>query len=239
MKLFFIVNMFLVTSSFLTPSIKTNKGEKLTISGNGPPILFSPGLYGTMPSQFYNNFLNKLKKNNTVITYNNFNQLNSESINDVTEAIGVDKISYVSHSSFDPNILNNKKINNAVLLDPISIPNVNFNGIERHQINPIFPILIIKADKLYNTDTPLPEWQEIEFLNNELIIEEYYENVGHPDILDDTWSNFAMNLNLWDTTKGEIIEFNNWKFNHNNSISNTRKMYREYVANKIINFINA
>ena len=63
MKLFFIVNMFLVASSFFTPSIKTNKGEKLTISGNGPPILFSPGLYGTMPSQFYNNFLNKLKKN--------------------------------------------------------------------------------------------------------------------------------------------------------------------------------
>ena len=102
----------------------------------------------------------------------------------------------------------------------------------------IFPILIIKAEKLYNTDTPLPEWQEIEFLNNDLIAEEYYENVGHPDILDDTWSNFAMNLNLWDTTKGEIIEFNNWKLNHKNSISNTRKMYREYVANKIINFIN-
>ena len=238
MKLFYIVNMFLVVSSFFTPSIKTSKGEKLTVSGNGPPILFSPGLYGTMPSQFYNNFLNKLKKNNTVITYNNFNKLNSESINDVTEAIGVDKISYVSHSSFEPNILNNEKINNAVLLDPISIPNVNFNGIERHQINPKFPILIIKADKLYNTDIPLPEWQEIEFLNNELITEEYYENVGHPDILDDTWSNFAMNLNLWDTTKGEIVEFNNWKLNHKNSITNTRKLYREYVAKKIIDFIN-
>ena len=168
MKLFFIANMFLVVSSFFTPTIKTSKGDKLTISGKGPPILFSPGLYGTMPPQFYNNFLNKLKKNNTIITYDNYQQLNSESINDVTRAIGVDKISYVSHSSFDPDILNNEIINKAVLLDPITVPNVNFNGVERHQIEPRFSILIIKAEKLYKTETPLPDWQEIEFLDNKL-----------------------------------------------------------------------
>ena len=238
MKIFFIINLFITVSSFFTPTIKTKKGEQLTISGNGPPLLFSPGLYGTMPSQFYNNFLNKLKKNNTVITFNNFQQLNSESINDVAEAIGVDKISYVSHSSFNSDILNNEIINNAVLLDPITIPNVNFNGIERHQIEPKFPILIIKAEKLYNTETPLPNWQEIEFIDNNLVTEEYYENVGHPDILDDTWSNFAKNLNLWETTKGEIVEFDKWKLNHKNSITNTRNKYREYVANKTIEFIN-
>ena len=185
MKLVFIANMFLVVSTFFTPTIKTNKGEQLTVSGNGPPILFSPGLYGTMPSRFYNNFLNKLKKNNTIITYNNLQQLNRDSINDVTEAIGVDKISYVSHSSFDSDILNNEIINKAVLLDPITVPNINFNGIEKNQIKPKFSILIIKAEKLYKTETPLPDWQEIEFLDNQLVTEEYYENVGHTDILDD------------------------------------------------------
>ena len=47
-----------------------------------------------------------------------------------------------------------------------------------------------------------------------------------------------MNLNLWDTTKGEIVEFNNWKLDHKNSVTNTRKTYREYVANQTIEFIN-
>ena len=42
-------------------------------------------------------------------------------LEDICDSIGVNKIGYISHSSF-PEILNSKRINKAVLIDPINIP---------------------------------------------------------------------------------------------------------------------
>ena len=47
-------------SAFFNPSIKLSNGKTATLNGQGPPVLFSTGLFGTMPKQFYNQLIKKL-----------------------------------------------------------------------------------------------------------------------------------------------------------------------------------
>ena len=51
----------IVNASFFNPTIKTSNNKKLTIIGQGPPFLFSTGLFGIMPSAFYSEFINLIK----------------------------------------------------------------------------------------------------------------------------------------------------------------------------------
>lgn len=220
--------------AFLNPSIRLQSGRQVELSGIGPPMLFSPGLFGTMPPFLYSNFLNNFKKNLTVITFKDFNSINSNDITDLTRALSVDSISYLSHSSFNPEILENPNINSAVLLDPICVPEISPFGVSRKEIYINFPLLQIKAEKLYNNQPKLPEWQRPEFKGN--ISEIIYNEVGHPDILNDNWANFAKVNGFWDTTDGVKQTFENWKLN-TNSIKKVRKDYRNYLSEKIINFI--
>ena len=44
-------------SAFFNPSVKLSNGRTATLNGRGPPVLFSTGLFGTMPQQFYNELI--------------------------------------------------------------------------------------------------------------------------------------------------------------------------------------
>lgn len=226
----FIIFIF----SFFNPSIRLQSNRFVELSGTGPPMLFSPGLFGTMPAFLYSNLLNNLKKNLTVITFKDYNSINSNDITDLTKALCVDSISYLSHSSFNSEILENSNINNAILLDPICIPEISPFGFEKKEIYTDFPVLQIKSNKLYNTKPKLPDWQIPEIKGN--ITELIYNNMGHPDILNDNWANFAKVNGFWDTTDGIQQSFKEWKLN-TKSIKKVRKEYRYDVSKKIIDFI--
>ena len=221
--------------SFFNPSIKLSSGKTATLCGNGPPVLFSSGLFGTMPSFAYNNYLSLLKKNFTIVTIDGFSPIIKDDIYDVTNSLLVDSIAYISHSSFNPDVLECSKINKAILFDPICIPKIGITGLEQHIITVDYPILTIKAEKLYNTNVPLPEWQNPILDGN--VTEIIYENVGHPDILDDSWANFAKKYGFWDSIEGETIEFKKWNINKKNTISNLRKKYRRFISEKTSEFI--
>ena len=226
----------LSVSGFFNPSTRLQSGKTITLMGKGPPLLFSSGIYGTIPKFVYNEFLNGLRKNFTIITIDGFNPITYDDIDDVANTIKTDKLAYVSHSSFQPEILESPRINTAVLFDPISIPKVNFNGVEGYTIDLDYPLLIIKADKLYNAVNPLPEWQNIEF--NGEVNYELYKDVGHPDILDDNWANIAKRLGLWEMAEGKTMNFKEWKFDSKNSIPQIRKNYRKYAYIRVSEFIN-
>ena len=116
-----------IISFFFPQQIKTISGKQLNLRGDGPPVLFSPGLFGMMPDFFYNNLIDELKKNNTIITINDFSPISQNNIKEICNTIKVDKIGYIGHSSFDPNIINNNKyIKSALFIDPINIPFINF-----------------------------------------------------------------------------------------------------------------
>ena len=141
-----------ITNAFFAPSIKTSSGQKLNIVGQGPPFLFSPGLFGTMPTAFYSEFINYLKKNITIVSIDGFNPIYENTIHEVCDALNVDKIGYIGHSSFFPEVLDNPNIEKAVLMDPINLPWVNFDGFSNSVINLDYPVYIIKSGKLYEED---------------------------------------------------------------------------------------
>ena len=136
----------------INTNIKLNSGKTASLSGKGPPLLFSSGLYGSMPRRFYSNLLNDLKKNVTVVTIDNFNIMQPDDIDNIVDKLRVDSIAYLSHSSFNPEVLENDKINSAVLLDPICLPKINFVGITRPHANIDYPVLIIRSEKFINIE---------------------------------------------------------------------------------------
>ena len=225
---------FVVALAFFSPSVKLQSGRDIKLVGKGPPLLFSPGLFGTMPSFIYNSLIDEFKKNVTVITYKDLSPISKDDIIDVTNTLCVDSIAFLSHSSFNSEIFDTDKINHAVLVDPICLPEIKFFSLERKDIHVDYPILQIKADKLFNNEPRLPEWQEPNFIGNSTEI--IYENVGHPDILDDYWANFAKVNGFWDTSNGILQSCKNWKLN-GNDVKEVRKNYRKFVGKRTLDFI--
>ena len=231
-------------NAFFNPSVKLSNGKSAILQGNGPPVLFSTGIFGTVPQQFYNQFIKSLKHNVTVVTIDGLLPIAPSDINDLADSLKVDSLAYVGHSSFEPTLLETNRINNAVLIDPIVIPEINMNTIFTNGIDNIdprsvsvsYPVIIIKSEKLYKSKLNLPTWQELTINGN--VKSEIYNGVGHPDILDDTWANIAKSTNLWGTAQGEIVNFRQWKYDNTNTIPSIRKEYRDYVADKIITLIN-
>ncbi len=219
--------------NIFSPKPKTSSGRELLVIGKGPPVLFSPGLFGTMPKWFYEEFLNNLKKNVSIVTINDFYPLKIEDICEIADSIAVDKLSLITHSSFDPNILTCDRLNSAVLCDPISIPNVDFTGIKTKSVTTDIPILGIKAEKAYYSKKSIPEFQCTEIIGN--YIEEVYPGVGHPDILDDFWAEIALKTGIWEGISPDIVNFTDWKLLPNNKPD--RKKYREYTSKRILEFL--
>ena len=231
-------------SAFFNPSVKLSNGRTATLNGRGPPILFSTGLFGTMPQQFYNELIKNLKHNVTLVTLDGVMPIMPKDIIDLADSLKVDTITYVGHSSFNPHLLETDRINNALLIDPIVIPSLDINGVLSGGLNNIdgtsitvdYPVVVIKSEKLYQSKLDLPTWQELQI--NGHVQSEIYDAVGHPDILDDTWANLAKSTDLWGTAQGETMSFKEWKYDNKNTVPSIRKEYRQYVSNKILELVN-
>ena len=229
--------------SFFTPNIKLNSGKTLKFKGKGPPLLFSTGLYGTMPNFIYSNIQNKLLKNFTLIINPNYNSLSINDINNLVNELQVDYIGLFSHSSFNDKLLECKYFNKITLCDPITTPNFQFNGFSKKKILPKCDISIIRAEKLYRSDLTIPDYQTPFIKKNKIKSDIIYQDVGHPDILDNYWANLAIYSSLWKgiEIKKKINKYNDWKLenlNKNNIylINKMREEYRTFIAKETINF---
>ena len=236
-----IVNLAILSFQLFNPTVKLSSGKQVSLVGTGPPVIFSSGLFSTMPRALYNDFVANLKKNVTIVSVDNFSPLSKRDINDIVDTLNVNSVSYISHSSFQPDILESDKINKAVLVDPICLPKVDVGNLNSVDVNAVnidvkFPVMIFKAEKLYEGDKTLPEWQDPQI--NGIVCTETIDNVGHPDLLDDTWADIAKNLGFWNTAQGEKVDFKDWKFIKNSNLKQIRKKYRDYVADKALDFIN-
>ena len=187
----------------------------------GPNLLFSTGLFGTMPDYLYGDLLKELQKNMTILTING--PIFSKDVVDLTNLLKVDDISYLAHSSFDYDILECGVIKNAVLVDPICIPKITMNPflkVEMASVALDYPCSVIKSEKLYKSSLDLPSWQELDIDGD--VTYEMYCDVGHPDILDDFWANLAKITNLWGTA--------DWNFGTAENAFQIRKEYRSYIV---------
>ncbi len=233
--------LFLIIN-FITPSFKLNSQKTIYLKGSGPPLLFSTGLFSAMPNFLYSNIQNQLSKNFTLLCNKDYKPLILDDIQEIKEIINVDYLSLFAHSSIDSSILESSIFNKIVLCDPITIPNINFDGFSNKRIKSNANILVIKAEKLYNSDRQLPSYQNPIFVNRNQYSEVIYKYVGHPDLLDNYWANLAINTQLWRGVKNKqkIKKFNDWKYNNYNNkkeIYKYRDIYRKFIVNETINQI--
>lgn len=210
-------------------SITTSNGHHKVI-GQGPPVLLSSGMYGVMPSFMYNDLIHKLKTNLTLVLPNG-KPILSDTVNEIKEVLNVDKIGFLSHSSFDEAILENKNVEKAVIMDPIAIPTLSFPFLQSRESTPIMDTLLIETE-LSNMDEKI----QMDVNSNSVI---KYDNVGHGDILDDMWADLVNKFGMKGASKrlsgNKLQNFESWKFDKNAvDFKNIRKTYRNEIANEII-----
>lgn len=201
--------------------------------GKGPPVVFSSGLYGTMPSLMYNQMLDNLKKKFTIILPNN-KPITQKTIGDITKVLNVDNVGFLSHSSIDPGILESEFIKKAVCIDPVSLPSVGFPQIRQYQVQPVIDVLVIKTTKSQEAAIPfIPEGFNLEIQN---ACDIAYNDIGHADILDNFWADMAKRVGIKGLNEFENVEkqsFKDWTFNSVKKEDN-RKKYRDLISNDII-----
>ena len=238
-----MLNNILFILSLFNPSFKLKSDKTVYLKGNGPPVIFSTGLFGVMPNFIYSDIQNKLSQNYTLILNKDYKPFVLNDISDIKNELSVDYLSLFSHSSINSNILESKIFNKIVSCDPIVLPKINSNGLSKRNVNINSDILIIKAEKLYNSDKVLPNFQNPIFNNDKIYSEIIYKDVGHPDILNDYWADLAIYTNFWRglENKKEIKKYKEWKYTkyieNNKKIQKLRKEYKNYIVKEVNNFL--
>ena len=110
-----LLSLMVWMPSFLgAPRVNLKSGAKASFRGKGPPVVVSTGLYGSMPTLMYSELIRNLQSNLTVVTVNK-PFLTAETLEEVADAIGVDQVGFLSHSSFDAIVLSTAAVKRAVL----------------------------------------------------------------------------------------------------------------------------
>lgn len=110
------------TLCLFEPTVRLPNGHSVTLYGSGPPVVFSSGLFGTMPRRLYTKLFRKMTPNVTLAVLNDVAPVTVQTVEDIAESLSVDKVSFFSHSSFDASILNSPVLHSAVLCDPVVLP---------------------------------------------------------------------------------------------------------------------
>lgn len=216
-----------MVKTIILPSKRT-----VSIQGTGSPVVFSTGLMNIIPPRFYSALSKKLQENNfTVLTTHNWKPMYIEDIEEIADAICVDKVGFVSHSLFDPYIMESRRITCAVCCDPINIP------FYRKRFSPEFQMRFIKANKLYRGDIYFPSF--LDPAVDRTIDTILYENMGHTDILDDIFASFSKWTGFWDTANPIPKSFHEWKYKDKDRFSVEvkidRSVYRTFIAQSLYN----
>ena len=229
-----------ILTAFLTPTVRTPAGHRVSLHGTGPPVVFSSGLFGTMPRQLYTELFRRLSTDVTLVVPEGIGPVTAEVIDDVADALAVDRVGFLSHSSIDASLLDSDRIQTAVLCDPVVMPKLDWTrgGLVAPDASPNFPVLVLKAERAYDKDTPgIPEMISPNILNDDLR-ERTFETVGHADLLDDTWAEVGRRTIPW--MKGAdapVAAFDVWSFDARRKTSELRDTYRRDVADEILNHV--
>ena len=175
------------------------KGRKVSLYGKGPPVVFSTGLFGAMPKFLYNDLFRKMGKNVTLVKPSGFG-IGEETMDSICNSLGVEEVGFVSHSSFNPSALSSSRIKRAVLCDPVVLPSFYPFGAERFvspTVSVSAPVLIVKAEKTYSSDLPIPDYLSPSPSYEEAWKTVALDGVGHADLLDDVWAEIGAKVLPW------------------------------------------
>ena len=139
-------------------------------------VVFSSGLYGTIPKFAYSN----LFKNINVVVNSEF-PLNKRKFEELCDKCEQDTMPLIAHSSIDPDILNSHRLEKALLFDPATLPLLSTSGLIPTTVHPRAPINIILT-KFYDSFVKKPFQPNIENANTIQL-----DYGGHSDLLDGMW----------------------------------------------------
>lgn len=223
-------------TAFFSPSVRLENGRNVKVIGKGPPVVFCPGLYGTMPTNLYNSLINGIKKDLSVIVFDDLSPVYKSDLEYAADAIGANKVGFLSHSAIDLDILNSDRIEHALLHDPITSPQFSFMGLETSEIDTDLKVTIVNAENTVNGNIPLPNFNIPKINGNcDYIVD---LNVGHADILDPMWSGFARKFPLWNSglKKYSLMDYGDWVFSSRKN--DDTEDYRRFVIDRIKNIFS-
>lgn len=227
--------------SFLgPPKVDLASGGKATLIGKGPPVVFSTGLFGSMPTFLYSELFKDLKKNVTIVSVDR-PFTSAQTLEEVCEALGVNEVGFMSHSSFDSSVLTSPYLRRAVLCDPIVIPSVSGfgfvgNPFQSPAIDVTGSVLDIRAERSYNAQaiqTPIPEYLAPAPIDESRWSTTAMTGVGHADLLDDMWADLGARLIPWmNGPAPPARDFKTWSIGTSKKmdVKHIRKEYRKRVA---------
>jgi hypothetical protein len=230
--------LVVATLSFFSPSFPLKSGGKVSLYGSGPPVIFSSGLFNSMPSWLYTEMFDNMKQNVTLVVAPPF--LNDKRIDEIADTLGAESVGFFSHSSINPSVLTSPRLSRAVLCDPITLPQLSVvAGITSSVIQSSCPTLVLRAGRAYDdAEIPIPEMNSPKIEGD--CTYKTIDDVGHPDILDDKWASLAEQTNLWPTVKNTKTPFHEWKLQPKGKDEFFQKLarskYRKQVAEHAVNF---
>lgn len=234
-----LINLSLLLGFIMQKKIELpgNKVHKLV--GTGPPVVFSSGLQGRLPSFMYNDFINSMKQNFTVIIPNG-KSITKNTVKEISKALNVENVGFVSHSILDLQILKSKYVKKAVCIDPVSLPSLIFPMLQSTNIKPKMDVLVINTEKNQKFG--------IGHMNSDIFVPNIdgsssvaYDEFGHADILDDVWANAAKKMRMdgmSDYPKKDLQSFNDWKFMKSKA-EVSRETFRKMICKDVISYISA
>lgn len=236
-----MITIVLASVSFFAPTLRTQDGQRITLHGSGPPVLFSSGLFGTMPRRLYTSLFSELGKDITLVVPEDVTPVTAATVDAVADALAVDRIALLSHSSIDSNILNSPRIKAAVLCDPVVVPNLDWmqGGLVPPVSSPSYPIRVLRAELAYDGESPgIPNMISPSFDESVDVSERTFGGVGHADLLDDTWAKLGSDVVPW--MRGAVsppAPFATWSMDARSKTSQLRKQYRADVAADVVTHI--
>ena len=190
--------------------MQTSIFPALTLALMKPYVVFSSGLFSTMPTFFYSMLKNNLAQNLTLIESKSL--LTKQSFELLCDQFEMDKLPLIAHSSTDAAILSSHRLERAVLVDPATIPALSISGLVRSQVKCRVPVKVITSNAY--SEFVIPSFQPC--IDNAEYIQ-HYES-GHGDILDPFWATVSSMIGI-------------------PSSAHTRENFRQFVNDECIKFI--
>lgn len=219
---FIIICQFLNNNKIILPS-----NRKLIVNGGeGPPVVFSSGLMNIVPTSFYSSLFRDIQQQKfTILTIHDWRPMKRKDVEEIANALDVTQVGFLSHSLFDPEILESTRIKFGVFCDPINIPSLRKYDVQ-------FNVRFIKAKKLYFGKIYFPKFLDPSLTCDvETIV---YKNVGHTDILNDPYASFSRWTKWWDTADPIRVNFHDWKY-ADRFADIDRITYRKFIARLLHN----
>lgn len=228
-----ILWMAVADGFFFPPTVSLPKtGQTVSLFGKGPPVVFSSGLFGTMPRRIYTQLFESLTQNMTIVVLNEASPVRADTVESIAESLRVDQVGFLSHSSIDLGILESERVRSAVLCDPVALPRLEVPGFQLKppEVHREVPCLVLRASKAYeDSDVPLPEYLMPTFPPG-MVTEKVIHGVGHADLLDNPWAEIGTRALPW--MRGVVPDsktYSEWDYEPRAG-AHVRDKYRRKVA---------